>query len=190
MAIPGAPAGLLGLKLVAQTRQTPTSSGSAIGVDPATFQIRYPGGPRPPGRPSSFTFSNLKENRRPPDKTLRVPHPQRRGCHQPMTRQAASRVASRPPGRRPCSPSPVPRRAPRAARSTQARAAERSRTTTSRSPSTPRRPARSPTTAPSALGARARQAARVAGSLQRAPGGSPPPASSKRRWSSTSSPPS
>ena len=66
MTIPGAPPGLLGLKLVAK-RPDPDFEWLAIGVDPATFQIRHLVALDRQGGQSSFTFSNLKENQRPPD---------------------------------------------------------------------------------------------------------------------------
>ncbi|MEZ5290334.1 MAG: outer membrane lipoprotein carrier protein LolA [Vicinamibacterales bacterium] len=66
MDVPGAPDGLLGLKLVAR-RPDPDFEWLAIAVDPRTFQIRHLVAQDRQGGRSIFGFSNLKENRRPPD---------------------------------------------------------------------------------------------------------------------------
>lgn len=66
MAVPGAPPGLLGLKLVAR-KPDPDFEWLAIAVDPVTFQIRQLVALDRQGGRSSFTFTNLKENQRPPD---------------------------------------------------------------------------------------------------------------------------
>jgi outer membrane lipoprotein-sorting protein len=66
MAIPGAPAGVLGLKLVAR-KPDPDFEWLAIGVDPASYQITMLVALDRQGGRSTFTFSDLKENRRPPD---------------------------------------------------------------------------------------------------------------------------
>jgi outer membrane lipoprotein carrier protein len=66
MAVPGAEAGLVGLKLVAK-RPDPDFEWLAIGVDPVSFQIRHLVALDRQGGRSTFVFSNLKENRRPPD---------------------------------------------------------------------------------------------------------------------------
>jgi outer membrane lipoprotein carrier protein len=66
MALPNAEKGLLGLKLVAK-RPDPDFEWLAIGVDPQTFQIRHLVALDRQGGRSTFVFSNLKENRRPPD---------------------------------------------------------------------------------------------------------------------------
>lgn len=74
MDVPGAPTGLLGLKLVAR-RPDPDFEWLAIAVDPATFQIRHLVALDRQGGRSSFAFADLKENRRPPDTTFefRIP---------------------------------------------------------------------------------------------------------------------
>ncbi|MEZ5420700.1 MAG: outer membrane lipoprotein carrier protein LolA [Vicinamibacterales bacterium] len=66
MAVPGAAPGLLGLKLVAK-RPDPDFEWLAIAVDPAGYQIRHLVALDRQGGRSTFTFSDLKENRRPPD---------------------------------------------------------------------------------------------------------------------------
>ncbi len=66
MAVPGAAPGLLGLKLVAR-KPDPDFEWLAIAVDPVSFQIRQLVALDRQGGRSSFTFSNLKENQRPPD---------------------------------------------------------------------------------------------------------------------------
>ena len=66
MAVPGAAPGLLGLKLVAK-RPDPDFEWLAIAVDPASYQIRHLVALDRQGGRSTFTFSDLKENRRPPD---------------------------------------------------------------------------------------------------------------------------
>ena len=74
MAVPGAAAGLLGLKLVAK-RPDPDFEWLAIAVDPVSYQIRHLVAlDRQAGR-STFVFTNLKENQRPPDTlfAFRVP---------------------------------------------------------------------------------------------------------------------
>ena len=73
MTVPGAAPGLLGLKLVAR-KPDPDFEWLAIGVDPMTFQIQHLVALDRQGGRSTFTFTNLKENRRPSDNTLRVPH--------------------------------------------------------------------------------------------------------------------
>jgi outer membrane lipoprotein carrier protein len=74
MAVPGAPPGLLGLKLVAR-RADPDFEWLAIAVDPVSYQIRMLVALDRQGGRSTFTFSDLKENRRPPDTTFefRIP---------------------------------------------------------------------------------------------------------------------
>lgn len=74
MVVPGAPAGLVGIKLVAR-RPDPDFEWLAIAVDPTTYQIRYLVAQDRQGGKSSFGFANLKENRRPPDSTFafRIP---------------------------------------------------------------------------------------------------------------------
>lgn len=66
MAVPGAAPGLLGLKLVAK-RPDPDFEWLAIAVDPGSYQIRHLVALDRQGGRSTFTFSDLKENRRPPD---------------------------------------------------------------------------------------------------------------------------
>lgn len=66
MDVPGAPKGLLGLKLVAR-RPDPDFEWLAVAVAPVTFQIQYLVAADRQGGRSSFAFSNLKENRRPAD---------------------------------------------------------------------------------------------------------------------------
>lgn len=66
MALPGAPAGVLGLKLVAR-KPDPDFEWLAIGVDPASYQITMLVALDRQGGRSTFIFSDLKENRRPPD---------------------------------------------------------------------------------------------------------------------------
>jgi outer membrane lipoprotein carrier protein len=73
-AVPGAPTGLLGVKLVAR-RADPDFEWLAIAVDPVSYQILHLVAQDRQGGRSIFGFSNLKENRRPPDSTFvfRVP---------------------------------------------------------------------------------------------------------------------
>ena len=66
MALPGAPPGVLGLKLVAR-KPDPDFEWLAIGVDPASYQIVMLVALDRQGGRSTFSFSDLKENRRPPD---------------------------------------------------------------------------------------------------------------------------
>jgi outer membrane lipoprotein carrier protein len=66
MAVPGAAPGLLGLKLVAR-RPDPDFEWLAIAVDPVSYQIRHLVALDRQGGRSTFVFSDLKENRRPPD---------------------------------------------------------------------------------------------------------------------------
>lgn len=70
----GAPAGLVGLKLVPR-RYDPEYESLVLGVDPASFQIRLLAAADRQGGRSTFTFSNLKENRGLSDKMFefRIP---------------------------------------------------------------------------------------------------------------------
>ncbi len=72
--LPGAPAGLTGLKLVPR-RGDPDYEWMAIGVDPASMQIRYLAAADHQGGRSTFTFSDMKENRGLSDKMFefRIP---------------------------------------------------------------------------------------------------------------------
>lgn len=74
MDLPGAPAGLTGLKLVPR-RDDPDYEWMAIGVDPATLQIRYLTAADHQGGRSTFTFTDMKENRGLSDKMFefRIP---------------------------------------------------------------------------------------------------------------------
>ncbi len=74
MDVPGATAGLVGLKLVAK-RPDQDFEWLAIAVDPATYQIRHLVALDRQGGRSTFSFTNLKENQRPPDTlfAFRVP---------------------------------------------------------------------------------------------------------------------
>ncbi len=74
MDVPGAAAGLVGLKLVAK-RPDPDFEWLAVAVDPTTYQIRHLVALDRQGGRSTFAFSNLKENQRPPDTlfAFRVP---------------------------------------------------------------------------------------------------------------------
>jgi outer membrane lipoprotein carrier protein len=65
--LPGAPADLVGLKLVPK-RNDPEVEWLLLGVDPGTFQIRQLIAADKQGGRSSFQFSNLKENRNLSDK--------------------------------------------------------------------------------------------------------------------------
>ena len=65
--VPGAPTGTLGLKLVPK-RHDPEVEWLLVGVDPSTLQIRQLVAADRQGGKSSFTFSNLKENRNLSDK--------------------------------------------------------------------------------------------------------------------------
>jgi outer membrane lipoprotein carrier protein len=69
-----APTGLIGLKLVPK-RTDPEFEWLMLGVDPATLQIRHLVAADHQGGRSTFTFSNLKENRNVPDKifAFRIP---------------------------------------------------------------------------------------------------------------------
>jgi outer membrane lipoprotein carrier protein len=60
--LPGAPKELIGVKLVAKTHD-PDYEWLAIGVDPATMQIRHLIAADRQGGKSAFAFTNLKENR-------------------------------------------------------------------------------------------------------------------------------
>lgn len=72
--LPGAPAGLLTLKLVPRKADSEFES-LGIGVHPQTLQIQYLTAVDKQGGRSSFTFSNLKENRGLTDKDFefRIP---------------------------------------------------------------------------------------------------------------------
>ncbi len=72
--LPGAPAGNLGLKLVAN-KPDPDFEWLAVSVDPATFQIQQLVALDRQGGRSTFTFRNLRENRRPADTSFvfRIP---------------------------------------------------------------------------------------------------------------------
>ncbi len=74
MDIPGAAAGLVGLKLVAR-KPDPDFEWLAVGVDPVSYQIRHLVALDRQGGRSTFVFTNLKENQRPPDTlfAFRVP---------------------------------------------------------------------------------------------------------------------
>lgn len=70
MTLPSAPAGLVTLKLEPK-KTDPDYQFFALGVDPATYQIRYLVAMDRQGGRSAFTFSNLKENRGLSDNTFR-----------------------------------------------------------------------------------------------------------------------
>jgi outer membrane lipoprotein carrier protein len=72
--LPGAPAGNLGLKLVAN-KPDPDFEWLAVSVDPASFQIQQLVALDRQGGRSTFTFRNLRENRRPADTSFvfRIP---------------------------------------------------------------------------------------------------------------------
>jgi outer membrane lipoprotein carrier protein len=74
MELPGAPAGLTGLKLTPR-KADPDYEWMAIGVDPATLQIRYLTAADRQGGRSTFVFSGMKENRGLSDKMFefRIP---------------------------------------------------------------------------------------------------------------------
>ncbi len=74
MDLPGAPPGLTGLKLVPR-RADPDYEWMAIGVDPSTLQIRYLAAADHQGGRSTFSFSDMKENRGLSDKMFefRIP---------------------------------------------------------------------------------------------------------------------
>jgi len=59
--LPGAPAGLLGLKLVPRATD-PGYAWMALGVDPGTYQVRYLAAADRQEGLSTFTFGSLKEN--------------------------------------------------------------------------------------------------------------------------------
>ena len=65
--LPGAEPGLVGLKLVPK-KTDPELDWLIVGVDPATFQIRHLVATDRQGGRSTFSFSNLKENRNLSDK--------------------------------------------------------------------------------------------------------------------------
>jgi outer membrane lipoprotein carrier protein len=73
-AVPGAPGGLLTLQLVPKQADSEFES-IGIGVDPKSLQIQYLTAVDKQGGRSSFTFSNLKENRGLSDKDFefRIP---------------------------------------------------------------------------------------------------------------------
>lgn len=72
--LPGAAAGLIGLKLASKTHD-PDYEWLAIGIDPKTFQIQHLIAVDRQGGKSAFAFSNLKENRGLTDKDFefRIP---------------------------------------------------------------------------------------------------------------------
>jgi outer membrane lipoprotein-sorting protein len=70
MTLDSAPAGLLTLKLEPK-KADPDYQWFALGVDPATYQIRHLVAMDRQGGRSAFTFSNLKENRGLSDTTFR-----------------------------------------------------------------------------------------------------------------------
>jgi outer membrane lipoprotein carrier protein len=70
MTLDSAPAGLLTLKLEPK-KSDPDYQWFALGVDPATYQIRHLVAMDRQGGRSAFTFSNLKENRGLSDTTFR-----------------------------------------------------------------------------------------------------------------------
>jgi outer membrane lipoprotein carrier protein len=72
--LPGAAAGLLTLKLVPKNQESEFES-LGIGVDPKTLQIQFLTATDRQGGRSSFTFTNLKENRGLSDKdfVFRIP---------------------------------------------------------------------------------------------------------------------
>ncbi len=153
MAVPGAAPGLLGLKLVAR-KPDPDFEWLAIAVDPVSFQIRHLVALDRQGGQSAFTFTNLKENQRPPDTLFefRIPKGVDVVTNDPRVRPPSSPVASGPLAcwhlcwRWPPAPPPA------AANLRQARLAERAAGLRPAPwPSTPRRPAPGPTTARSAL---------------------------------------
>jgi outer membrane lipoprotein carrier protein len=74
MELPGAPTGLTGLKLVPR-KEDPDYEWMAIGVDPASLQIRYLTAADRQGGRSTFTFTAMKENRGLSDKMFefRIP---------------------------------------------------------------------------------------------------------------------
>ena len=65
--LPAVTAGLIALKLIPK-RPDPDLEWLVLGVDPATLQIRHLVAADGQGGRSTFTFSNLKENRNLPDK--------------------------------------------------------------------------------------------------------------------------
>jgi outer membrane lipoprotein carrier protein len=70
ISLPSAPAGLLTVKLEPR-RPDPDYQWFALGVDPATFQIRHLVALDRQGGRSAFTFTNVKENRGLADNTFR-----------------------------------------------------------------------------------------------------------------------
>jgi outer membrane lipoprotein carrier protein len=74
IALPGAPTGLITLKLVPKNADSEFES-LGIGVDPKTLQIQFLTAVDRQGGRSSFTFTNLKENRGLSDKDFefRIP---------------------------------------------------------------------------------------------------------------------
>ncbi len=72
--LPGAPPGLLGLKLIPK-RSDPEVEWLLLGVDPESAQIRHLVAADRQGGQSTFSFRNLKENRNLPDTlfTFQIP---------------------------------------------------------------------------------------------------------------------
>jgi outer membrane lipoprotein carrier protein len=70
ISLPSAPAGLLTVKLEPR-KPDPDYEWFALGVDPATFQIRHLVALDRQGGRSAFTFTNVKENRGLTDNTFR-----------------------------------------------------------------------------------------------------------------------
>jgi outer membrane lipoprotein carrier protein len=70
ISLPSAPAGLLTVKLEPR-KPDPDYEWFALGVDPATFQIRHLVALDRQGGRSAFTFTNVKENRGLADNTFR-----------------------------------------------------------------------------------------------------------------------
>ena len=70
ISLPSAPVGLLTVKLVPRTPDS-DYEWFALGVDPATFQIRHLVALDRQGGRSAFTFTNVKENRGLADNTFR-----------------------------------------------------------------------------------------------------------------------
>lgn len=72
--LPGAPPGLLGLKLT-PIKADPEVQWLIVGVEPKSLQIRYLVAADLQGGRSTFVFSNLKENRNLPDKLFQFEIP-------------------------------------------------------------------------------------------------------------------